>query len=96
MRHKVLRGQTLLDISQIYFGDVSYFSRIAQVNGLGLTDELTVGAEIIVPEILVDSESKRIANYFQTRTNLPIATNSSQSIEEGIEAWAVEYDFIVS
>ena len=96
-QHKVLQGQTIFDVALIYFGDISKFWQIAQANNLNITDELQSGTIIQIPNLTIDSDSKKIANYFQTRNALlPIATNAQLSVSEGIENWAIEYDFVIS
>ena len=51
MRKATVRvNQTLVDIAVQYCGSVEAVFELAQMNGLSVTDELTAGQELILPE----------------------------------------------
>lgn len=94
----VRQGQNLLDLALQATGDADTALDIALVNGLCLSDDLTVGQTIEVSDTLTGNENIRqlyAARAIHPATGIT-ATNSSAAPFEGIEFWAVEYDFIIS
>ena len=57
-----LNNQSLFDIAIQVYGSVAYVFELAVANGISITDELTAGQQIEVPEIEV--ESKGVQAYF--------------------------------
>lgn len=94
----VRQGQNLLDIALQTTGDAETALDIALSNGLCLSNDLTVGQRIDIDDTLVINEN--IRNTYRTQTIYPAtgitAANSSSAPFEGIEFWAIEYDFIIS
>lgn len=93
---EVKNGQTLLDIAVQELGDASRFNEIATLNDLEFSDDLTVGSLILVPES--DIDKREIVKIFTNKALTPSSDKGdlSEVIQEGIEFWSIEYDFIVS
>lgn len=91
----VKAGQTLGDIAVQYGGTAENRFILAALNGIGITDALTSGQTIDAGDVTVFA----VADYFR-KYNINPATSAMQQIEdlapEGVEFWAIEYDFIVS
>lgn len=78
----VLHNQSLLDISIQYTGTVENCFKIAVANGLCITDDLTPGQELIIPnDVKIDKE---ILNYYQSKEIQP-ATAYPLSVGQEIE-----------
>lgn len=87
---KVLPGQTLLDISIQETGTINNLFDIAVFNNVGITDSLTPGDEIKIPDNLTEINK----NYFINRGIKPASDIIKNT--EGIEFWRIENEFIVS
>ncbi len=88
--------QTLLDISIQEKGSVEALFAIALRNEKSITDELASGSVIDVNTKIID---EGIAAYYFINKLKPSSNASAipgVEVEEGIEFWAVEYEFIVS
>lgn len=94
----VRQGQNLLDIALQSTGNADTALDIALANGLCLSDDLTVGQPIDIADTLAVNENVR--NTYRTQTIYPAtgitAANTADAPFEGIEFWAVEYDFIIN
>jgi hypothetical protein len=94
---KVEYGQTLVDLALQSCGDESRLFELADLNGIGVTDDLVPGNMMNVPE--PETKKQRIANLLRDRKPAsgvnPIPPGGELN-EEGIEFWALEVDFIVS
>lgn len=86
----VASGQTLPDIAVQHCGDVAAWSEIAQLNSLGLTAEITSGQSLIVPDVY----NKRNEQFIRVGGYRPAV--GPYTVLEGIDYWAIGYDFIVS
>lgn len=95
--HIVQSRQNLLDIALQRCGSLEAAFDIAQLNGMGITDELTVGSTLGLPPV---SDSKTVLRYESERI-VPATAITGQEISallnggEGIEFWGIEYDFTV-
>ena len=93
---KVSDGQSLLDIAIQYCGDASEAIAIAILNGVSITDDLVTAQSIDVPPTI----NSDISGYYENKGLCPATgiTTPAESalIEEGVEFWAIEYDFVVS
>ena len=93
---KVLSQQSLLDLAIQIAGSPEAVIELAIKNDLSITDDLTAGNDILDDIGIVNTD---IAGYYANKKLTP-ATWSEDEIEEiageGIEFWAIEYDFIVS
>lgn len=83
-------GQSLADIAIQWCGNTAEWPSIAALNGVGLTDTLSVGTAIIVPA----PNDKRVAQYFKRGGYKP-STGEITALE-GIDYWFIELDFKVS
>ena len=95
---KVLDGQTLLDIAIQLCGSAEAAYDIALLNGLCISDDLVVGRELMIPDVL----NKQINSYYTSKDLRPatgISLTSSIDIPpalQGIGYWAIETEFIIS
>lgn len=92
MEIKVLNNQSLFDVAIQHAGTPEAAFDLALRNGLSIVDELATGAELAGVEVA----NKPVENYYSTRRLLPATGVSGEAVEEGIEFWYVEYDFVVS
>lgn len=94
----VRQGQNLLDIALQSTGNAETALDIALANGLCLSDDLTIGLPIDIAGTLAVNENVR--NTYRTQTIYPAtgitAADSAAAPFEGIEFWAIEYDFIIN
>lgn len=60
--------QTLADIAIKYIGDIESLYDLAVLNGLSVTDSLTVGQTITLPPVI----NQRIATYFNNNNITPV------------------------
>ena len=91
MEIKVLNNQSLFDIALQATGSIEAVFDIAALNGIDITDDLPVGIPLIVPKVV----NRQIVEYYRVNGIIP-ATALETEMNEGIEFWAIEYDFIVS
>ena len=90
--------QSLFDIAMEHAGSSEAAWDIAVANQLSITDDLTVGETLAVPMV----KNQRIVTFFQAIKHSPATAISTDEINnllgvgEGIEFWAIEYDFVVS
>ncbi|AOW09526.1 hypothetical protein [Flavobacterium gilvum] len=95
----VLSGQSLFDIAIQYTGAVINAYTIAFANGKSITDSLTVGEMIVIPDGL--TIAKKELDYLTTSEILPASdiTKEQQSLLDpdlGIGWMIIEETFIVS
>lgn len=92
---KILDGQTIIDIAAQELGDLERSYEIAQMNGMNLTDELTAGEMINVPD--ADISKRNIISLFADAANAPASDSPESNTDrlEGIDYWIIENDFIV-
>ncbi|MBQ9751422.1 MAG: hypothetical protein IJV81_01140 [Paludibacteraceae bacterium] len=89
--------QSMLDIAMEHSGTTEAAWDIAQTNGLSLTDDLKL-EPMLKPAIT----NQRIVTNFLTLRHSPATGITNAEINqqlgagEGIEFWAIEYDFVVS
>jgi hypothetical protein len=87
----------MLDIAMEHSGTTEAAWDIAQANGLSLTDDLKL-EPMLKPAIT----NQRIVTNFLTLRHSPATGITNAEINqqlgagEGIEFWAIEYDFVVS
>ena len=102
MNAVVLNRQSLLDLATQHTGSVENAFGIAVANGISLTDDLTIGSRLNIPDDL--TKNNDIYNYYtakniQPATAIQVITagdNGTEEIQEGISAWAINYDFKVA
>lgn len=86
---RVAAGQNIGDIAVQYCGTHQAIFEIARLNGMSVTDEVSAGTEIVVPDV-IDRRVRKIyveGNYFP-------ATNG-EILSGGIGSMGIEFDFIV-
>jgi hypothetical protein len=95
MEIKILNNQSLLDLAVQAAGSVEAVFDIALANACAIVDELTPGTVLAVPAVL----NKQVAEYYRTNGINPATALSAQDMEfamDGIGAWRIEYDFMIS
>jgi len=92
---KSFEGQTWVDLVLQQLGDEERLFEMCDKNNAGITDDLAPGSVIQSPDF--EPEKKAIVNAL---TKVKPASNNvvvaGEDVEEGIEFWAIEYEFIVS
>ncbi|MFT3750973.1 MAG: hypothetical protein QM768_21850 [Agriterribacter sp.] len=90
---KVLYQQTITDIAIQEMGDAGRAIEIAALNELSLTDELTPGQELQLPDY--DITKTDVVQLFTNRALAPASMDDAMSLDEGIDFWAIGIDFEV-
>lgn len=94
----VREGQTLADIAVQYLGDAARINEIADLNGILMTDELSIGQQLYIPED-VAIDKRYVKDTFIDYALIPASKSTGSVIEvnedEGIGFWAIEDDFVV-
>lgn len=90
----ILKHQALIDLAIQESGDASALFELANLNGIGITDEPLPGSELMMAAIADDRNLK----FTRTRKVKPvtIVPRDEELVGEGIEFWGIEFDFIVS
>lgn len=89
---EVSEGQCLTDIAMHYLGDAERVFEIMELNGLEeLSVELVPETKLIVPDR--DPEKDYVVKSFGER-HIP-ASMEEVEIDEGIDFWIIEDDFVV-
>lgn len=94
----VTSRQSVLDIALQHCGSLEAAFDIAQSNGISLTDDLTTGQSMSVP----DATDAEMAQHYGVNNICPATAittdeiNDTLNILEGVDFWGIEYDFIVS
>lgn len=91
---KVEYGQTLVDIAIQELGDASRAFELAVLNNVNVSDDITPGSLVKVPDVSIDKTS--IAKVFNNPALKPASGIAITEEEEGIEFWTIEDDFVVS
>lgn len=90
---KSLNGQGWIGICLQELGDEARIFELADKNGVGITDALTAGTICKCPD--VDVAKKRIVSLLRRKRPACDPGNNPNN-GEGIEFWAIEFDFKVS
>ena len=94
----ITERQSLLDIALQHSGSMETAFEIALLNELSLTDDLAAGTQVVLPE---NDGNKEVENYYAVNDLRPASAitqaeiNDTLNIGEGVEFWAIEYDFEV-
>ncbi len=56
----------MFDVAIQYFGNADYAMDIAYVNDMGVTDDLTPGGPLILPDIELNQADQKVVNYFDS------------------------------
>lgn len=96
MQHTVLYNQTLADITLQATGDLEQWFAVALLNGLGITDAIEAGEEMLSPE--PDGNKRALAFRLQARDNRPATGDAynESAVMGGIGYMQIGNDFIVS
>lgn len=86
----VAPGQTLYDIAIQYCGGVDAIVGLAAANSLSLSATLSAGQILQVPNTI----NKRVRRAYDEAGWRPAAGDILNTLE-GVDYWAIEYDFIV-
>jgi|SRR6218665_3044113 len=88
---KTESGQTLIDIVLQSTGDQERWFELAQLNGMGITDDLEAGSELVVPAETWDKE--RTTALLQRRH--PASAGEAAEKFHGVDYDAIEVDLQV-
>lgn len=92
---KSLSGQTWVDLVLQQLGDEHRLFELCDMNGAGITDVINAGTIVTSPE--AEPDKKRIVNILAGRKPASsFVVTPGEDEPEGIEFWAIEFDFIVS
>lgn len=98
MQVTILHNQSLLDIAVQHTGNIENAFAISAANGLAVSDALTPGTVLMIPENVV--YDKDILNYYQSKNIKPATAitilPSAEPELEGIGYWTIEKTFKVS
>lgn len=86
MTVKVLDGQSLFDIAMQYLGDSSAAIHMALLNGISITDTLTAGQLLVLPDVM----DKDIVKYFKDKAINP----ATKFIEKAIQYTSIKYGLL--
>ncbi|MCT4647559.1 MAG: hypothetical protein N4A74_21405 [Carboxylicivirga sp.] len=93
----VKAGQNLFDMAIQEYGDLEGVLILAKDNGQSLTESLEPDVNL---EVRTDTLNQAVVNFYQSRELKPatgLSTSENEELKpEGIDYWAIEYDFIVS
>lgn len=93
---KILYAQTLIDIAMQELGSAERATELAIINNLSITEELTAGSIILVPnEVINDDFAKEIIKTFTVPALKPASFVTANEDEDGIEFWGIEETFEV-
>lgn len=94
----IIDKQNLLDIALQASGTIESVFEIALQNNISITDEISPGTTLHIPDNLV--KNKDVLNYYTQQSILPAtgsnAENLGVEILEGIDYWAIGDTFRVS
>lgn len=91
----VKQRQSLLDVAIQYLGGIENVFALASENGISITDDLEAGSILLLPNIT----NKKIVSAYYVNGYIPatgITEEDNVLAEEGIEFWAIEYDFVIN
>jgi hypothetical protein len=90
MEITAFNGQSIFDIAVQYGGSVEAVFEIAAASDISITDELTMDRPLTM-----DSKGMNplVSEYFRTHRLYP--ATGDVKMGEGIEFWAIEYDFLI-
>lgn len=97
MRHTIKKRQSLADIALEAGGGLESIVSLAARNGIGITDELEVGAELSYTRDDITSQDvvKRMANHKASPASAISEEDIATVPTEGIGYMAVDIDFRV-
>ncbi|MFC4163994.1 hypothetical protein ACFOWU_10030 [Epilithonimonas zeae] len=93
----VLHNQSLLDFAIQHTGNVLNAFDLSIANGISITDDLTVGMSLLIPETIV--KDQEILDFYTAKNIKPataLTVDPEEEILEGIGYWYIYYDFKIS
>ena len=90
-------GQRWIDICLQCTGEEEALFELAMANGVGITDPLTAGTTFVTIE--GDISKSALASLLSGRppaSAWPDTATSPGQVDEGLEFWALEDDFIIT
>lgn len=96
----VLHNQSLLDFAIQHTGNAQNAFEIAMANGISISDDISSGSNLIIPDSVVMDVD--IRNYYQSKAIQPatalttIIDDNTEPSPEGIGYWIIGDDNIVS
>lgn len=90
--------QSLLDIAVQHCGSVEQAFQMALLNGLSLTEDVQAGANLE----LAPAADASVVSYYTVNELQPATAVTDEAMNDllddgdGIEFWAIEFDFVVS
>lgn len=91
---RVVAGQTWVDIVLQELGDELRLFELCDLNDAGITDDLAPSTVVQAPE--ADASKATVVNTLRARKPASIHYGTGDAQPEGIEFWAIEFDFVVS
>ena len=94
----VTSQQSTLDLALQHCGSLEAAFDLALLNNVSITDDLLDGQKLDIPAAL----SKDVTKYYAVHDIRPATAITTEAINEiicsgeGVEFWAIEYDFVVS
>lgn len=76
MTVNVTMGQTLFDVSLQYYGSIEYAYLLANSNGLAITDDISTGDVLILPEIQLNTVQLNVKKHYIKNKTAPATLNN--------------------
>lgn len=97
MKATVKDRQTLADIALQYSGAMEAAFELAELNGIGMTNDLSDGQQLEIPKTAADAA---VVRRYKVKGVEPATALSEEDLsalaQEGINFMGIEIDFIVS
>ncbi len=90
----IQKHQVLMDMAIQFSGSAESLVSFANLNGLGITDDVLPGTLLMMADVFDPKVLKYLTDgKYKPTTVFP---DDDELTGEGIEYWAIEYDFIIS
>jgi hypothetical protein len=96
IRTRVLNGQAWVDLVLMLTGDEERLFEICDLNEMGITDEIIAGTIIKSIDSAFDKKGVVNALRFAIPASILNQPMNEEPSTEGIEFWAIEFDFMVN
>ncbi len=97
MKATLKDGQSLWDIALLATGATEAVFEVAAANNVSLDDDMAIGTELDIPAIANrDIVTHYTVNKLAPATGMGNTGGETALLEDGIEFWTIEYDFVVS
>jgi hypothetical protein len=87
----IANGQDCFDIALQMTGHIESVFKVAELLGLGITDKMPVGVQVLAVDAPLD---KRVLRVYKERGIAPASNLNSDLI--GVDYWSLELEFIVT